>query len=76
LRTLRRRRAALSAFSSSHQLQQGTAMKFALTALISAFMLASAPAIAGSHGGGKMDDKKVDCSKKENEKNAACAKKK
>jgi hypothetical protein len=51
-------------------------MKFALTALISAFVLASAPAIAGSHGGGKMDDKKVDCSKKENEKNAACAKKK
>jgi hypothetical protein len=65
----------LSAFSSSYQLEQETAMKFALTALISAFVLASAPAIAGSHGGGKMNDKKVDCSKKENEKNAACTKK-
>jgi hypothetical protein len=37
--------------------------------------LMSAPSFAGSHGGGKMDDKKVDCSKKENEKNAACVKK-
>lgn len=50
-------------------------MKIALTAVISAFMLFSAPAFAGAHGGGKMDDKKVDCSKKENEKNAACVKK-
>ena len=50
-------------------------MKIVMTALISAFMLMSAPSFAGSHGGGKMDDKKVDCSKKENEKNAACAKK-
>ena len=50
-------------------------MKFAMTALVSAFMLMSAPSFAGSHGGGKMDDKKVDCSKKENEKNAACVKK-
>lgn len=50
-------------------------MKIALTALVSAFMLMSAPSFAGSHGGGKMDDKKVDCSKKENEKNAACVKK-
>ena len=35
---------------------------------------------AGSHGGGKMDDKKeekkVDCSKKENEKAKECEKKK
>lgn len=50
-------------------------MKIALTAVISAFMLFSAPAFAGAHGGGKMDDKKVDCSKKENAKNAACVKK-
>ena len=50
-------------------------MKFVMTALVSAFMLVSAPSFAGSHGGGKMDDKKVDCSKKENEKNAACVKK-
>ena len=55
-------------------------MKYVLTALVSAFMLASAPAIAGSHSGGKMDDKKeekkVDCSKKENEKAKECEKKK
>jgi uncharacterized protein YdeI (BOF family) len=50
-------------------------MKFVMTALVSAFMLVSAPAFAGSHGGGKMDDKKVDCSKKENEANPACVKK-
>ena len=50
-------------------------MKIVMTALVSAFMLMSAPSFAGSHGGGKMDDKKVDCSKKENEKNAACVKK-
>jgi hypothetical protein len=50
-------------------------MKFVMTALVSAFMLVSMPAFAGSHGGGKMDDKKVDCSKKENEANPACVKK-
>ena len=49
-------------------------MKFILTALVSAFMLISAPSFAGSHAGGKMDDKKVDCSKKENAKDKACAK--
>jgi hypothetical protein len=53
----------------------GVSMKIVMTALVSAFMLMSAPSFAGSHGGGKMDDKKVDCSKKENEKNAACVKK-
>ena len=45
-------------------------MKILITALVSAFMLVSTAAFAGSHGGGKMDDKKdekkVDCSKKEN----------
>ena len=50
-------------------------MQIVMTALVSAFVLMSAPAFAGSHGGGKMDDKKVDCSKKENEKNPACVKK-
>jgi hypothetical protein len=50
-------------------------MKIVMTALVYAFMLMSAPAFAGSHGGGKMDDKQVDCSKKENEKNPACVKK-
>ena len=50
-------------------------MKFMLTAIVSAFMLVSAPSFAGSHAGGKMDDKKVDCSKKENEKDKACVKK-
>jgi hypothetical protein len=54
---------------------KGTPMKTVMTALVSALMLLSAPSFAGSHGGGKMDDKKVDCSKKENEKNAACTKK-
>ena len=50
-------------------------MKIAMAFLASAFMMVSVPAFAGAHGGGKMDDKKVDCSKKENEKNAACVKK-
>ena len=54
---------------------EGVFMKIAITALVSAFMLMSAPSFAGSHGGGKMDDKKVDCSKKENETNPACVKK-
>ena len=49
-------------------------MKYILTAIVSAFMLISAPSFAGSHAGGKMDDKKVDCSKKENAKDKACAK--
>ena len=35
-------------------------MKTLITALISAFMLLGTPAFAGSHGGGKMDDKKMD----------------
>jgi hypothetical protein len=39
-------------------------MKFVMTALVSAFLLVTMPSLAGSHGGGKMDDKKVDCSKK------------
>ncbi|WP_396435985.1 hypothetical protein [Limnohabitans sp.] len=56
-------------------LPKGVSMKFVMTAIVSAFMLVSAPAFAGSHGGGKMDDKKVDCTKKENEKNPACVKK-
>lgn len=55
-------------------------MKILLTAIVSAFMIVSAPAFAGSHAGGKMDDKKeekkVDCSKKENEKAKECEKKK
>jgi hypothetical protein len=55
---------------------EGVFMKILVTALISAFMLISAPAFAGSHGGGKMDDKKVDCSKKENEKKPECEQKK
>ena len=50
-------------------------MKFLIAALSAAFMLASAPSFAGSHGGGKMDDKKVDCSKKENESKPECKKK-
>jgi hypothetical protein len=61
-------------FNSTSYLE-GVSMKIVMTALVSAFMLMSAPSFAGSHGGGKMDDKKVDCSKKENEKNAACVKK-
>ena len=48
-------------------------MKFMITAIVSAFMLVSAPSFAQS--GGKMDDKKVDCSKKENAKDNACVKK-
>jgi len=55
-------------------------MKILVTALVSAFMLVSTAAFAGSHGGGKMDDKKdqkkVDCYKKENEKAKECEKKK
>jgi len=43
-------------FSTS--LLEGASMKFVMTALVSAFMLVSMPSFAGSHGGGKMDDKK------------------
>jgi cytochrome bd-type quinol oxidase subunit 1 len=50
-------------------------MKYILTAIVSAFMLVSAPSFASTPAGGKMDDKKVDCSKKENAKDKACAKK-
>lgn len=50
-------------------------MKFVMTALVSALMLVSSPSFAGAHGGGKMDDKKVDCTKKENAANPACVKK-
>jgi uncharacterized surface protein with fasciclin (FAS1) repeats len=35
-------------------------MKTLITTLISSFMLFGMPAFAGSHGGGKMDDKKMD----------------
>jgi hypothetical protein len=49
-------------------------MKFLMSALISALLAVSAPAFAGSHGGGKMDDKKMDCSKKENAEKAECKK--
>ena len=50
-------------------------MKFLISAVISAFVMMSAPAFAGSHGGGKMDDKKVDCAKKENAAKKECEKK-
>ena len=50
-------------------------MKFVITLSASAFVLVSAPSFAGSHSGGKMGETKVDCTKKENEKNAACIKK-
>jgi hypothetical protein len=57
------------------QLKRKQIMKTLISALIAAFALMSAPAFAGSHGGGKMDDKKVDCSKKENESKPECKKK-
>ena len=54
-------------------------MKTLATALVSALMLVSTASFAGSHGGGKMDDKKdekkLDCTKKENEKAKECQKK-
>jgi hypothetical protein len=50
-------------------------MKALISVIASAFVLMSAPAFAASHAGGKMDDKKVDCSKAENAKDKACAKK-
>ena len=40
-------------------------MKKLTAAVLSAMIVISAPAFAMSHGGAKMDDKKVDCSKKE-----------
>ena len=50
-------------------------MKLFISALVSAFVLATAPAaFAAAHAGGKMDDK-VDCSKKENADKEACKKK-
>lgn len=49
-------------------------MQKLFAAIVSAFMLISAPAFAASHAGGKMDDK-VDCSKKENMDKEACKKK-
>jgi hypothetical protein len=50
-------------------------MKTLISAIVSAFVLLSAPAFAASHAGGKMDDSKVDCTKKENAANEACKKK-
>jgi hypothetical protein len=50
-------------------------MKLVMSALVSALLMVSAPAFAGSHGGGKMDDKKVDCAKQENADKAECKKK-
>lgn len=50
-------------------------MKFVISAIVTAFALASVPAFAGSHGGGKMDDKKVDCKVKENASKPECMKK-
>lgn len=47
-------------------------MKISFSILASVLILASAPAFAMSHGGGKMDDKKVDCTKAENKDNKAC----
>jgi hypothetical protein len=54
---------------------EGALMKALISVIASAFVLMSAPAFAASHAGGKMDDKKVDCSKAENAKDKACAKK-
>ena len=50
-------------------------MKTLISAIVSAFVLLSAPAFAASHAGGKMDDKKMDCTKKENADHADCKKK-
>jgi hypothetical protein len=49
-------------------------MKLLISAIVAAFALASAPAFAAAHAGGKMDEK-VDCSKKENADKEACKKK-
>ncbi len=59
----------------SSQPIKGDTMKSAITALTTALFLASAPAFAMSHGGGKMDDKKtekVDCTKAENKDKKEC----
>ena len=49
-------------------------MKLLISAVVSAFVLVSAPSFAASHGGGKRDEK-VDCMKKENEAKPECKKK-
>ena len=49
-------------------------MKLLMSAVVSAVLMVSAPVFAGSHAGGKMDDKKADCSKKENAEKAECKK--
>jgi hypothetical protein len=50
-------------------------MKSVISMICASFMLVSLSSFAGGHGGGKMDDKKVDCTKKENATNPACTKK-
>jgi hypothetical protein len=50
----------------------GDLMKKLTSAVLSAMIVISAPASAMSHGGAKMDDKKVDCSKKENADKKEC----
>jgi hypothetical protein len=50
----------------------GEFMKTAVAAVMSLFVLVSAPAFAMSHGGAKMDDKKVDCTKAENKDKKEC----
>lgn len=50
-------------------------MKALISALIAGFVMVSAPAFAASHAGGKMDDKKVDCTKDENKAKDECKKK-
>jgi len=49
-------------------------MKVLMSAVVSALLIVSIPALAGSHAGGKMDDKKADCSNKENAEKAECKK--
>lgn len=48
-------------------------MKTLISAMIAAFMMASVPAFAASHAGGKMDS--VDCTKAENKEKKECMKK-
>jgi hypothetical protein len=50
-------------------------MKTLISAMIAAFLMASVPAFAASHAGGKMDDKKMDCTKEANKDKDACKKK-
>lgn len=47
-------------------------MKSAISILTSALIVFSAPVFAMSHGGAKMDDKKVDCTKAENKGKKEC----